>query len=125
MKKVFVVEDNPLLRKQLVAMIDSMEGLEVVGTAENGLQAMERFAMFEPDIITMDIEMPGMNGLDAVSAIRTLDSKCRIIMVTSLSSKDKVFTAIRNGADNYVLKPFEKDKLKHALTEVLDMAGFF
>jgi DNA-binding NarL/FixJ family response regulator len=73
----------------------------------------------QPDLITMDIEMPGINGLDAVREIRRCEIQAKIIMVTSLNTKEKVFEAIRHGADHYILKPFTREKLVQTINECL------
>ena len=119
MKRVLVVEDDRRLRAQLIQILSTIEGVEVVGYAENGLDGLRQAKRLLPDLITMDIEMPGINGLDAIREIRRNEIAAKIIMVTSLNTKDKVFEAIRHGADHYILKPFDNAKLAQTIKDCM------
>ena len=86
-------------------------GWHVVGEATNGKQAIEMFRELQPDLVTMDIVMPEMDGVDSLRAIRELNSKARICMISAINQRDKLIECIRLGAVDFIVKPFDKSRL--------------
>lgn len=113
-----VVDDSSFQRSLVTETIN--EWVNVVDTAENGREAVELFAETEPAVITMDIMMPEMNGIEALSEIKQRSPETTVVMVTSVSQKEKMREAAKAGADGYVTKPFEAEELGSELDEALD-----
>mgnify|MGYP002760768796 FL=1 len=116
--KAMVVDDSSFQRTVVSEAIGDY--VEIVETAENGEEAVEMFAEAQPDIMTMDIMMPEMNGIEALSKIKSQSPETKIVMVTSVSQKEKMREAAKAGADGYVTKPFEAEDLTSELTDALD-----
>ena len=112
MIKVMIVDDSMIMRRNLRLILEKFSQIEIVGEADNGEKAVELFQQCNPDIITMDIAMPGLDGIGAVKAIRSINDLVKIIVVSSLNQKKKVFQAIDAGADFYITKPYSVDSLK-------------
>jgi YesN/AraC family two-component response regulator len=119
MAKILIVDDSTVMRKNLHSIFVK-NGHEVVGEANNGVQALALYKELTPDLITMDITMPKMNGVDAVKQIVESDKNAKIIMVSALNQKQMVFEALRNGAKHYITKPIEATKLMGVVNEVLN-----
>jgi two-component system chemotaxis response regulator CheB len=107
MVKVLTVDDSVFMRTVIRDMLTKDTSIEVVGTASNGIEALEKIASLNPDVITLDIEMPKMNGLEVLRQLQTVKKRPKVLMVSSLTSKDAEATheAIRLGADDFMLKP--------------------
>ena len=109
MVKVLIVDDSVFMRTVIRDMVTKDPAIEVVGTASNGVDALERIESLSPDLVTLDIEMPKMNGIQVLEELRKTKPKQRpkILMLSSLTSKDAEMTvqAIRLGADDFMLKP--------------------
>ena len=103
--RVLVVDDAAFMR-MMVKDILSKNGYEVVGEAENGMKAVEKFAELRPDLVTMDITMPEMDGISAVKAIRKIDPKAKIVMCSAMGQQAMVIEAIQAGARDFIVKPF-------------------
>jgi len=114
LKKVLIVDDAAFIRLSLRRIIEK-SGFEVIGEAENGLAAVKLYRQLKPDIVTMDITMQELNGIDALKMIKSLDKNARIIMITSLGHKDKIGEAIRAGAVAFILKPFNESFIEKSL----------
>jgi two-component system chemotaxis response regulator CheY len=108
--KVMVVDDSPIVTRKICMMME-MLGYLVVKTAENGLEAIAGYRECRPDLVTMDITMPVMDGIEATRNIRREFPYATIIMVTSHGQEKMVFDALRAGAKGYVLKPFQQQRL--------------
>lgn len=119
MSQTALVVDDSSFQRSLVSETIK-EWVEVVGTAENGREAVEMFTETEPDMITMDIMMPEMNGIEALSEIKERSPETTVVMVTSVSQKEKMREAAKAGADGYVTKPFEAEDLGAELDDALD-----
>jgi two-component system chemotaxis response regulator CheY len=121
MATVLVVDDSKIMRVNVKRMLEKL-GHEVVGEAENGHQSIGKYEETTPDFVTMDITMPEVNGIkdgiDAVEEIKKINSKAKIIMVTSHGEQDKVIRAIKNGASGYLLKPIKEDELKSKIEKL-------
>lgn len=119
MLKVLVVDDSLIIRKKLTKIIEKL-GHEVVYGAKNGQEGIDSFMAKKPDLVTMDITMPDMDGITAVKNIIKEDAEAKIIMVTSHGQEDMVIKSIQSGAVGYVLKPITEDKLATAIGEVFE-----
>lgn len=117
-KKVLVVDDAAFMRMMLKDILIK-NGFEVVGEAENGALGVVAFQKLQPDIITMDITMPEMNGIDAVKAIKSLSPAAKIVMVSAMGQQSMVIEAIQAGASDFIVKPFQPERVVDALTKVL------
>ena len=95
------------------------EGYEIVGEAKDGVEAVELYKELKPDLVTMDITMENMNGIEAVKQIIALDPDAKIIMVSALGQEDFVKEAIKVGASDFIVKPFDAERLKEAVGNVL------
>jgi two-component system chemotaxis response regulator CheY len=117
-KRVLVVDDSPFMR-MLVKNILTASGYEVAGEAGDGKQAGDAYRAVRPDLVTMDLVMPGVDGIGALREIRRLDAAARIIMVTAVGEHIKVLEAMREGAAGYVVKPFQAEKVVKELEAAL------
>lgn len=102
--RVLVVDDHPVVREGLRAFLATRDGITVVGEAGDGEAAVSAAARLRPDVVLMDLLMPGMDGLEAIRRIRQADESARILVLTSFSSADQVVPALRHGAAGYLLK---------------------
>jgi two-component system chemotaxis response regulator CheY len=117
MLKVLIVDDSLIIRKKIMKIIEKL-GHEVVFSAQNGQQAIDAYSEYKPDLVTMDITMPDMDGITAVKHIIAKDATAKIIMVTSHGQEDMVIKSIQSGAVGYMLKPITDDKMAQAIGEV-------
>ena len=112
--KVLVVDDSPIISRKLCMMMDQI-GYQVVATAANGIEAFAAYREFRPDVVTMDITMPGMDGINATRTIIKAFPDARIVMVTSHGQEKMVLDALKAGAKGYVIKPFQPQKIFDAI----------
>lgn len=120
MAKILIVDDSRTSRKMLKeVLVDA--GHEVVGEASNGEEGIIMYRKLQPDAVTMDITMPVMNGLEALTCIKKDDEKAKVIMVTAAGQKEKMVQAIKEGADDFIAKPFEPDQVLDAIRHVLEV----
>ncbi len=117
MSKIMVVDDAQFMRVRLTKLL-SGHGYEVT-EAENGDQAVKTYRAFKPDAVLMDITMPEKDGLEALAEIRGFDPNAKIIMLTALGQESLVIQATKNRAKDYVVKPFDPDRVMLALQKVL------
>jgi two-component system chemotaxis response regulator CheY len=108
--RVMVVDDSPIIARKISMMME-MLGYQVVKTAENGLEAIAAYREHRPDLVTMDITMPEMDGIEATRFIRREFPDANIVMVTSHGQEKMVLDALKAGAKGYVLKPFQQQRL--------------
>ncbi|MBE5966249.1 MAG: response regulator [Lachnospiraceae bacterium] len=118
MARILIVDDSKTSRKILRGILEE-EGHEVVGEAVNGKDGIEQFQELHPDITTMDITMPVMDGLEALKLIMEYDNSAKIIMVTAAGQKTKMVDAIKYGAAEFLAKPFEAAQIITILKKVL------
>jgi DNA-binding NarL/FixJ family response regulator len=109
--RVLLVDDQPLFRKALAGLINAQLDMTVVGEADNGLDALERVRSTSPDVVVMDVNMPGAGGVDGVRAIRAAGYTTKIVMLTISEDDDDLFDAIRAGANGYLLKNIRPEVL--------------
>jgi len=117
-QRAIVVDDSSFQRNIVSNTIGNW--FDVVGTAENGNEAIEVFEAKRPDVVTMDIMMPELNGIEALRRIKSRSPETTVVMVTSVSQNEKMREAARAGADGYVTKPVDTEALREEFDDVLD-----
>lgn len=117
MLKVLIVDDSLIIRKKISKIFEDL-GHQVLFDAVNGQEAINAYKKFKPDLVTMDITMPDMDGITAVKYIIKEDLNAKIIMVTSHGQEDMVIKSIQSGAVGYILKPITQEKLAKVIGEV-------
>jgi two-component system chemotaxis response regulator CheY len=116
--RILIVDDAIFMRK-MIGDILRKEGYEICGEAENGIEAIKKYKELSPDLVTMDIIMPDMSGIDAVQEIVAIDSNAKILMVSAMGQQSLVVEAIQKGAKDYVIKPFQPSRVLEAVERVL------
>jgi two-component system chemotaxis response regulator CheY len=117
MKRLLVVDDALFMRKILCG-VAAEAGWEVVGEAANGAEAVSLYREYRPDLVTMDLVMPEMGGLEALRLIRALDPDARVVVVTALDQKQALMDSIREGAMDFIVKPFERERVLALLSKL-------
>lgn len=117
MKKVLIVDDAAFMRMSIRTMLSNHE-FEIVGEAENGLMAIEKYKELQPDIVTMDITMPEMDGLQALREIKKIDPSATVVMVSALGQEARMKEAIIYGAKGFIVKPFKEEIIVSALSKL-------
>lgn len=123
--RVFVADDHALFRDGLHALFDSLNDIDLLGEAADGEQAVEGAAELQPDVVLMDIQMPGMNGIEATREIVATSPHIGVIVVSMLEDDDSVFTAMRAGARGYVLKGAGQEQLLRTIRSVASGEALF
>ena len=118
MASILIVDDSRTSRKILKGILES-EGYEVVGEATNGQEGYERYVELKPDVVTMDITMPVLDGIEALKKIKGEYPDAKVVMVTAAGQKTKMVEAVQNGANEFVSKPFEAEQLKKIIDKVI------
>ena len=118
MARVLVVDDAAFMRK-MVSDALAKGGHEVVGEAGNGVEAVARFQELKPDLMTLDITMPEKDGLSALAEIVAADPAARVVMCSALGQESKVLEAVKAGAKDFVVKPFQPDRVIEAVDKAL------
>lgn len=119
---IMVVDDSILIAKRLSSILTEL-GHNIVAVCDNGKKAFENYETFKPDLITMDITMPEMDGIESTKKICAQYPEALVIMVTSHGQEQMVIDAINSGAKGYILKPFKKEKLEETIKTVLEKYG--
>jgi two-component system chemotaxis response regulator CheY len=117
MRRLLVVDDAVFMRK-LICGVAAEAGWEVVGEAANGLEALALYDQLRPDLVTMDLVMPEMGGLEALRQIRAEDPNARVVVVTALDQKQALMDSIREGAIDFIVKPFERQRVLNLLAKL-------
>jgi two-component system, chemotaxis family, chemotaxis protein CheY len=117
MRRLLVVDDALFMRK-LICGVAAEAGWEVVGEAGNGLEALTLYDRLRPDLVTMDLVMPEMGGLEALRQIRAQDPDARVVVVTALDQKQALMDSIREGAIDFIVKPFERQRVLNLLAKL-------
>lgn len=118
MIRVMIYEDNPELRESLKQLIDGSDGMSCIAAFSGCIEAGEEVMALQPDVVMMDIDMPGMNGIDGVKNIRSVRPETHIIMLTVFDDNQRVFDAICAGATGYLLKRTPDEKIIDAIRDV-------
>lgn len=116
-RNILIVDDAAFMR-MMIKDILSKNGYNVVGEAENGAKAVEKFSELNPDLVIMDITMPEMDGIAAVKAIRGIDSNANIIMCSAMGQQAMVIESIQAGAKDFIVKPFQAERVIEAVSKV-------
>ena len=118
MPRTVLICDDAIFMRTMVGDILQQAGFEVVGEAASGLQAIEKYQALKPDLVTMDIVMPDMGGIDAVREITKLDPKARVLMCSAMGQQALVVEALQAGAKDFVVKPFQPSRVLEAVQRV-------
>ncbi|MBU5591116.1 response regulator [Clostridium sp. MSJ-4] len=118
MAKVLIVDDAAFMRMMIKDILEK-NGFEVVGEASNGIKAIEIYKKEKPDVVTMDITMPDMDGIEAVKEIKAFDPAAKIIMCSAMGQQTMVMDAIRAGARDFIVKPFQADRVLEAIKKTI------
>ena len=122
MAKRILITDDALFMRVTLKNILSQNGYEICGEAQNGVEAVKMYEDLKPDIVTMDITMPEMDGIQALKEIIALDANANVVMCTAMGQKRMVVEAIQAGAKDFIVKPFEPERVLEALGK-LDSAA--
>lgn len=117
MYTVLVVDDAAFMRLAIKNVLEKNE-FKVVADAKNGVEAIQKYIEFKPDIVTMDITMPDMSGIDALKKIMEYDPNAKIVMVSAMGQERMVKEAILNGAKNFIVKPYKEEHIVQTLRKV-------
>jgi DNA-binding NarL/FixJ family response regulator len=117
MIRVLIYEDNPQLREGLAMLINGSDGFEVLAAYKNCNSILEELEAWKPDVILMDIDMPGVNGIEGLKQVRKVNTEVKILMLTVFDDNRNVFESLRNGANGYVLKKTPPAKLLEYISE--------
>ena len=117
-KKLMIVDDSVIMIKLIQKHLNGLN-IEVVGTAENGKTALDVFEQTDPDIVTLDITMPEMDGLTVLEKMLEIKQSVKIIVITALKDRDTGLMAIKKGAKGFLGKPFTEENLKEAIENLL------
>ena len=120
MKKVLIADDAAFMRMSIKTIL-TKNGFEVVGEAENGQVAVKKYKELKPDVVTMDITMPEMSGLEALKAIKEIDPQAKVIMISALGQEVMVREAIMYGAKSFIVKPLKEEHVINTLKKVLSI----
>ena len=118
MYKIMIVDDSSLIRRKMKLFLSNKE-FEVVGEAENGIQAISVYKECNPDIVTLDITMPVMGGLETASKILALNKDAKIIMVSAMGQKEIIIDAVKIGIKHFIVKPFIEEELIKIINDVI------
>ncbi|MBL8086740.1 MAG: response regulator [Chthonomonas sp.] len=114
-----LITDDALFMRVTLKNILTQHGFEVVGEAQNGVEAVKLYQELKPDLVTMDITMPEMDGLQALKEIRSADPNAKVVMCTAMGQKNMVVDAIQSGAKDFIVKPFQPDRVVEAVRKQL------
>lgn len=114
---VLVVDDSKTSRKMLSDVLTRM-GLEVIGEAVNGEDGFLKYKELRPDIVTMDITMPVMNGLESLLLIKHEDENAKVVMITAAGQKNNLMQAVKAGAEEFLTKPLEEEEIRRVIGEI-------
>ena len=119
MAKNILICDDAAFMRMMIKDILTKNGYNVAGEAENGLKAIEKYNELKPDLVVMDITMPEMNGIDALKKIKSTDSSANVIMCSAMGQQAMVIEAIQSGAKDFIVKPFNPDRVIEAIKKVI------
>lgn len=117
-KRILIVDDAAFMR-MMIKDILVKNGFEVVAEASDGREAIEKYQEYKPDLVTMDITMPEMDGITSLKKIRELDPQAKVIMCSAMGQQAMVIDAIQAGAKDFIVKPFQNDRVIEAINKTL------
>ena len=118
MAKILIVDDAAFMRMMIKDILEK-NSFEIVGEANNGIVAVDLYKKEKPDVVTMDITMPDMDGIEAVKQIKAYDPNAKIVMCSAMGQQSMVMEAIRAGAKDFIVKPFQADRVLEAIKKVI------
>ena len=118
MTRVLIVDDAAFMRMMIKDILQK-NGFEVIGEASNGIEAVDLYKKEKPDVVTMDITMPDMDGIEAVKEIKSFDPGAKVIMCSAMGQQSMVMDAIKSGAKDFIVKPFQADRVLEAIRKVV------
>lgn len=118
MAKVLIVDDAAFMRMTIKKMLEA-NGHEAAGEAENGVEAVKKFIELKPDIVLLDITMPEMNGVEALKRMKELEHDVKVIICSAMGQQAMVAQAIQSGAKDFIVKPFEEERLMASIDKVM------
>ncbi|MDN3513931.1 MAG: response regulator [Candidatus Brocadia sp.] len=117
MRRILVVDDAKVIR-MIIRQILTRNGFDIVGEAGNGREAVEKYKELRPDAVTMDIVMPEVDGIQGLKEILAFDNQAKVVMISAIDQREALLEAIREGAADYVVKPFEDDRMVSAMKNI-------
>ncbi|MBU4194758.1 MAG: response regulator [Actinomycetia bacterium] len=123
MAPTVLIVDDALFMRMMIKDILSKDGFEVIGEAENGVEAVKKYAELRPNVVTMDIVMPEMDGIEAVRNIMKIDPWARVLMCSAMGQQPLVVEALEAGAKDFIIKPFQPSKVVEAVRKALQNEG--
>jgi two-component system, chemotaxis family, chemotaxis protein CheY len=119
MTTILIVDDTAEDRKKAVTILNTA-GYRIIGTASTGEDGIQKYKELNPDLVMIDVIMPGMNGIDTLREIRTLNASAQIILCTSVGKHDIINLAMRSGANGYIVKPYDSEILLTAIRRIIE-----
>ena len=119
MAKNILICDDAAFMRMMIKDILTKNGYNIAGEAENGLKAVEKYAELKPDLVLMDITMPEMDGIEAVKEIKKINPSAAVIMCSAMGQQSMVIEAIQSGAKDFIVKPFQADRIVEAVRKVI------
>ena len=119
-KRIIIVDDAPIIRLMLKDILIAAGGYEIIAEGSTGKEAIVLYRQFKPDLVTMDLTMPDMDGIEALGEIMKFDPQARVLMVTAIDQRDALMQAIRLGATDYIVKPFETERVLSAIEKAFN-----
>jgi two-component system, NarL family, response regulator len=116
--RILVADDHPVVQAGLTSMLNSNDGIEVVGSASSGTEALKILEQKRPDILLLDLRMPGMNGIETLTAMQKMNTTTRAIVLTSFETDENIYRAVRAGAQGYLLKDAPQEQMLEAIVSV-------
>ena len=120
MANILIVDDSEVIRMQLSDIIETTEH-KVIGVASNGEMGFKLYQKLKPDLVTMDITMPVVSGLEGLKLIREYDTNAKVIMITAMGQKQIILETVKNGAKDYIIKPFQRDRVVETINKALKL----
>jgi len=117
-KRILIVDDAKVARLRLKDILEACQ-YDVIAEAVDGNQAVEMYKQFRPDLVTMDITMPQKDGVEALEEIIAIDKNAKVVMITAIDQRNLLMKAIKLGATDYIIKPFEDDRVISAISKAL------
>lgn len=119
MAKILIVDDSRTSRKMLRTILES-NGHEIIDEAVNGQEGVQKYQQLKPDLVTLDITMPVVDGVEALKMIKALDADSKIIMVTAAGQKNKMIDCIKAGANDFLTKPFDQQEILNVVAKLVN-----
>ncbi len=119
---VLIIDDADFMRMMLRDIIEDM-GMKVAAEAKDGAEAVQQYRQKKTDLVLMDISMPVMDGLEALNQIMKFDPQANVVMITALGQKDQVLACIKAGARDFIIKPFDQDRVTETLDHLMAAQG--